>query len=78
VEWGGGGAVERVNLRYIVSTYVNTTMYSLVQLLYTNLKSNYYNKVDIFILIRLEEALPYYKGQFALLKIQFQLNLPKT
>jgi hypothetical protein len=26
----------------------------------------------------LEEALPYYKGQFALLKIQFQLNLPKT
>jgi hypothetical protein len=36
--WGRGRTMEGINLRYIVSTYANITMYPLVQLLYTNKK----------------------------------------
>jgi phosphotransferase system glucose/maltose/N-acetylglucosamine-specific IIC component len=33
---GGGSKMEWVNLRYIITTYVNITMYPTVQLLYAN------------------------------------------
>jgi hypothetical protein len=35
-EGGRERTIEELNLRYIVSTYINITMYSSVQLLYAN------------------------------------------
>jgi hypothetical protein len=44
---GERGSKEVVNLRYIASTYIKITMYSPIQLLYTN-KIIFYKKKIIF------------------------------
>jgi hypothetical protein len=46
---GGGRRMERINLKYIVSTYVNITMYPPVQLLYANKKFKKEKNTYIFL-----------------------------